>query len=59
MVHLYTAPVSCTLPGAVASFGCDGGAAAYRSGEKLVNEWNSMTHDYTRKLSFRAASAPS
>ena len=24
-------------------------AAAYRSGEKLVNEWDSMTHDYTHK----------
>ena len=24
-------------------------AAAYRSGEKLVNEWDGMTHDYTRK----------
>ena len=74
------------LPGAVASFGRDGGcrpqtpaftrrkgseaiaifhcsvkiikrstgrssvaAAAYRSGEKLVNEWDGMTHDFTRK----------
>lgn len=26
-------------------------AAAYRSGEKLVNEWDGMTHDYTRKSS--------
>ena len=25
------------------------GAAAYRSGTKLVNEWDGMTHDYTRK----------
>ena len=24
-------------------------AAAYRNGEKLVNEWDGMTHDYTRK----------
>ena len=24
-------------------------AAAYRSGEKLVNEWGGMTHDYTKK----------
>ena len=24
-------------------------AAAYRSGEKLTNEWDRMTHDYTRK----------
>ncbi len=24
-------------------------AAAYRSGEKLVNEWDGMTHDYTHK----------
>ena len=24
-------------------------AAAYRSGEKLVNEWDGMTHNYTRK----------
>ena len=24
-------------------------AAAYRSGTKLVNEWDGMTHDYTRK----------
>ena len=24
-------------------------AAAYRSGEKLVNEWDGMTHDYTKK----------
>jgi hypothetical protein len=24
-------------------------AAAYRSGEKLINEWDGMTHDYTRK----------
>lgn len=24
-------------------------AAAYRSGEKLVNEWDGITHDYTRK----------
>jgi len=24
-------------------------AAAYRSGEKLVNEWDGMTHDYTNK----------
>ena len=24
-------------------------AAAYRSGEKLVNEWDGMTHDFTRK----------
>ena len=24
-------------------------AAAYRSGEKLVNEWDGLTHDYTRK----------
>ena len=75
----------CALPGAVASFGRDGGyrpqtpaphrkevtiiaifhcpiqiiqrskgksavaAAAYRSGEKLANEWDGMTHDYTRK----------
>ena len=23
--------------------------AAYRSGEKLVNEWDGMTHGYTRK----------
>ena len=26
-------------------------AAAYRSGEKLVNEWDGMTHDYTKKSS--------
>ena len=76
----------CALPGAVASFGRDGGcapkplphsaerrpifiaifhcpiqiiqrskgksavaAAAYRSGEKLVNEWDGLTHDYTHK----------
>ncbi|MDO5425365.1 MAG: MobQ family relaxase [Eubacteriales bacterium] len=25
------------------------GAAAYRSGEKITNEWDGMTHDYTRK----------
>lgn len=25
------------------------GAAAYRSGTKLINEWDGMTHDYTRK----------
>ena len=25
------------------------GAAAYRSGTKLVNEWDGMPHDYTRK----------
>ena len=24
-------------------------AAAYRSGEKLVNEWDGLTHDYTKK----------
>ena len=24
-------------------------AAAYRSGEKLTNEWDGITHDYTRK----------
>lgn len=24
-------------------------AAAYRSGERLVNEWDGLTHDYTRK----------
>ena len=24
-------------------------AAAYRSGEKLVNEWDGLTHDFTRK----------
>ena len=24
-------------------------AAAYRSGTKLANEWDGMTHDYTRK----------
>ncbi len=24
-------------------------AAAYRSGTKLVNEWDGQTHDYTRK----------
>ena len=24
-------------------------AAAYRSGTKLINEWDGMTHDYTRK----------
>ncbi len=24
-------------------------AAAYRSGEKLTNEWDGVTHDYTRK----------
>ena len=24
-------------------------AAAYRSGENLINEWDGMTHDYTRK----------
>lgn len=24
-------------------------AAAYRSGEKLVNEWDGKTHDYTHK----------
>lgn len=24
-------------------------AAAYRSGEKLTNEWNGVTHDYTKK----------
>ena len=24
-------------------------AAAYRSGEKTTNEWDGMTHDYTRK----------
>ena len=24
-------------------------AAAYRSGENLINEWNGMTHDYTHK----------
>ena len=24
-------------------------AAAYRSGTKMVNEWDGMTHDYTRK----------
>ena len=26
-------------------------AAAYRSGTKLVNKWDGMTHDYTRKRS--------
>lgn len=24
-------------------------AAAYRSGEKLINAWDGMTHDYTKK----------
>ncbi len=24
-------------------------AAAYRSGEKLINEYDGVTHDYTRK----------
>ena len=24
-------------------------AAAYRAGEKLTNEWDGLTHDYTRK----------
>ena len=24
-------------------------AAAYRSGQKLINEWDGMTHDYTKK----------
>ena len=24
-------------------------AAAYRSGENLTNEWDGMTHDYTKK----------
>ena len=24
-------------------------AAAYRSGERLTNEWDGMTHDYTHK----------
>ena len=24
-------------------------AAAYRSGEKITNEWDGMIHDYTRK----------
>ena len=24
-------------------------AAAYRSGKKATNEWDGMTHDYTRK----------
>ena len=24
-------------------------ATAYRSGEKLTNEWDGLTHDYTRK----------
>ena len=24
-------------------------AAAYRSGEKMVNEWDGLTHDFTRK----------
>lgn len=24
-------------------------AAAYRSGTKIVNEWDGVTHDYTRK----------
>ena len=24
-------------------------AAAYRSGTKLTNEWDGLTHDYTRK----------
>ena len=24
-------------------------AAAYRSGEKLTNEWDGLTHDYTKK----------
>lgn len=24
-------------------------AAAYRSGERLINEWDGMTHDYTKK----------
>lgn len=24
-------------------------AAVYRSGEKLVNEWDGLTHDYTHK----------
>ena len=27
-------------------------AAAYRSGEKLTNEWDGMTHDYTRTVSY-------
>ena len=27
-------------------------AAAYRSGEKLTNEWDGLTHDYTKKGSF-------
>ncbi len=35
-------PVPCALPGAVA-------AAAYRSGERLTNEWDGLTHDYTHK----------
>ena len=35
-------PVSYTHLSAVA-------AAAYRSGTKLTNEWDGMTHDYTRK----------
>ena len=26
-----------------------GAAAAYRSGTKLTNEWDGMTHDYTLK----------
>ena len=103
--HLYTVPVSCALPGAVAYFVRDGelhspnplcaprsqtpasrlfgsrspeyprrkevppidfchipvsiikrsegrsavAAAAYRSGTKLTNEWDGLTHDYTRK----------
>ena len=25
------------------------GAAAYRSGSKMTNEWDGLTHDYTRK----------
>ena len=25
------------------------GAAAYRSGEKILNEWDGVTHDYTNK----------
>ena len=25
------------------------GAAAYRIGTKLINEWDDMIHDYTRK----------
>ncbi len=25
------------------------GAAAYRSGTKMTNEWDGLTHDYTRK----------